>query len=114
MAPGHGPPGGPDGFGILFLLLHNLIWIGALLLLAWILWHWLGPRLRSRATPLFVQQPVALSPMERLRQRYAAGEIDETTFEQMRERLQATYQPGGNATPPPGQPLSYREDEGLY
>ena len=114
MPQGHGPSGGPDGLGILFMLLHNLIWIGALLLLAWILWRWLGPRLRSRATPLFVQQPVALSPMERLRQRYAAGEIDETTFEQMRERLQATYHPSGSATPPPGQPLSYHEDEGLY
>jgi uncharacterized membrane protein len=118
MEHGYGPPGGfgfPHGFGILFWLLHTAMWIGALLLLAWILWRWVGPRLRSRATPLFVQQPAPLSPLERLRLRYAAGEIDETTFEQMRERLQATYQPGGRDAPPPqGQPLGYQEEGGIY
>lgn len=35
-------------------------------------------------------QPTAL---EILRQRYARGEIDATTFEQMRERLEATGRP---------------------
>ncbi len=33
------------------------------------------------------------SAMELLRQRYARGEIDNTTFEQMRERLEASYGP---------------------
>ncbi len=33
------------------------------------------------------------SAMEILRQRYARGEIDATTFDQMRERLEATYAP---------------------
>jgi uncharacterized membrane protein len=33
------------------------------------------------------------SAMEILRQRYARGEIDGTTFEQMRERIEATYGP---------------------
>jgi uncharacterized membrane protein len=33
------------------------------------------------------------SAMELLRQRYARGEIDNTTFEQMRERLEASYAP---------------------
>jgi uncharacterized membrane protein len=109
-----GGHGGPDGFGILFSLLHTAIWIGALLLLAWILWRWLGPRLRSGGTPLFFHTPAPPSPMERLRLRYAAGEIDETTFEQMRERLQATYQSGGRGSAPPqGQPLNYQGDEGI-
>src|SRR6266700_6556830 len=33
------------------------------------------------------------SAMELLRQRYARGEIDSTAFEQMRERLEASYGP---------------------
>jgi|SRR3954452_6518026 putative membrane protein len=33
------------------------------------------------------------SALEILRQRYARGEIDATTFDQMRERLEATYAP---------------------
>lgn len=33
------------------------------------------------------------SAMEILRQRYARGEIDGPTFEQMRERIEATYGP---------------------
>ncbi len=116
MEHGYGPPagmhGGPDGFGMLFGLLHTALWVGALILLAWILWRWLGPRLRGRGTPLFFAPPV--SPLERLRMRYAAGEIDETTFQQMRECLQTTYQPGGQAnTPPQAQPLHYQDDQGV-
>ncbi len=38
--------------------------------------------------PGMLQGPSAL---EILRQRYASGEIDATTFEQMRERLEASY-----------------------
>jgi uncharacterized membrane protein len=52
---------------------------------------------------LFIPGPVQFPPaggppptqqasaMELLRQRYARGEIDNTTFEQMRERLEASY-----------------------
>jgi putative membrane protein len=37
--------------------------------------------------------PVQPSAMEILRQRYARGEIDATTFDQMRERLEASGKP---------------------
>ena len=40
--------------------------------------------------PYEPQQPTA---MEILRQRYARGEVDAVTFDQMRERLQAAEQP---------------------
>jgi HAMP domain-containing protein len=108
------PPGGldhPHDAGIVFSLLHSALWIGGLVLLAWILWRWLGPRLRQQATPLFGRAPMPPqpepSPLERLRVRFAAGEIDATTFEQMRERLQASYQPSGSpfsSMPPNGMP----------
>ena len=37
--------------------------------------------------------PTQLSALEILRQRYARGEIDATTYEQMRERLEASGRP---------------------
>ena len=42
--------------------------------------------------PPFGQPVSPLSSMEILRQRYARGEIDAVTFDQMRERLQASEQ----------------------
>ena len=38
--------------------------------------------------------PTQASAMEILRQRYARGEIDATTYEQMRERLESSNAPG--------------------
>ncbi len=38
--------------------------------------------------------PSQLSALEILRQRYARGEIDDVTFQQMRERLEAPTAPG--------------------
>ncbi len=37
--------------------------------------------------------PVQPSALEILRQRYARGEIDAVTFDQMRERLGSTHEP---------------------
>ncbi|HLZ58561.1 MAG TPA: SHOCT domain-containing protein [Ktedonosporobacter sp.] len=37
--------------------------------------------------------PTQVSALEILRQRYARGEIDATTYEQMRERLEASGRP---------------------
>jgi len=60
--------------------------------LAWILLKWIIPYLIPWITDIFGRPPAGSPSLEILRQRYAAGEIDYVTFEQMRERLEASYQ----------------------
>jgi uncharacterized membrane protein len=48
---------------------------------------------------IFDLEPADPPALEILRQRYAAGEIDAITFEQMRERLEASYQQGEHRHP---------------
>ena len=48
---------------------------------------------------IFGMPPPGPSALEILRQRYAAGEIDAEAFEQMRERLEASY-PHSEPGPP--------------
>ncbi len=68
-----------------------MLWMG----LGWIFWLaviglvvWLIVRaLDRRGTADGNQAPSELSAQETLRQRYARGEIDAATYEQMRERL---------------------------
>ncbi len=87
---------GHDFFWGLIPLLGTIFWIALLTLLVWALIRWLT----MRNAPLIgyhhmppLHQP---SPLEILQQRYARGEIDDVTFQQMRERLEASM-------PPPGQ-----------
>lgn len=87
---------GPDFFWGLIPLLGTIFWIALLGVLIWALLHWLATRnapLIGYHPPPPLYQP---SAMEILRQRYARGEIDDVTFQQMRERLEASM-------PPPGQ-----------
>ena len=69
---------GWDCPGMLMMMLGSLLWIALLAVLIWAVVSWLNKK-NARTT--------APSAMEILRQRYARGEIDATTFEQMRERL---------------------------
>jgi len=86
------------GWGWLMMSLGTILWIAVLVVLVWALIRWLNTR-TSTPVPLpssGVQSgPTAL---EILRQRYARGEIDTATFEQMRERLEGSdtrsYRPG--------------------
>ncbi len=79
----------------LWMGLGSILWIVALGLLIWALVHWLGGRARTSNFSPMQGPPVMQGPsaMEILRQRYARGEIDATTYEQMRERLEASAQP---------------------
>jgi putative membrane protein len=66
--------------GMLMMTLSSLLWIALIAILIWALVRWLNKQNVNTTTP-------TPSAMEILRQRYARGEIDTATFEQMRERL---------------------------
>ena len=71
--------------GVLLMTLSMVFWFAVLGLLIWALVRWITHYAAPRGVP-----PVqAMSPREILEQRYARGEIDAATFEQMRERLDA-------------------------
>jgi putative membrane protein len=74
------------GWPMVGMVFWNLLWLGFLALLIWLLVHWLARAITSHPHDR-APQPSAL---EILCQRYARGEIDTTTFEQMRERLEAS------------------------
>ncbi|TMD63902.1 MAG: SHOCT domain-containing protein [Chloroflexi bacterium] len=76
--------------GMFLMLLSSTLWIALLIVLAWALINWLNRKTSSSVPPV----TSAPSAIETLRQRYARGEIDTATFEQMRERLEATGEPG--------------------
>ena len=57
------------------------------------------PSIRPMLTDIFGTKSTEVSALEILRRRYAAGEIDTVTFEQMRERLLASYQQESHGMP---------------
>lgn len=82
------------GFGwgeMLLMGLSMLLWALVIGLLVWALIRWLGIHSPAGGSPGFPLVGPATGPsaMEVLRGRYARGEIDTATFEQMRERLEA-------------------------
>ena len=84
----------PEFFGEVIPFLWTFVWIALLAVLAWALLRWLTTKNPSiigyhSAPPEY--QPSAI---EILRGRYAHGEINEVTFQQMQERLEASTPPG--------------------
>jgi len=80
-------------FGEVIPLLWTFVWIVLLAVLAWALLRWLttkNPSFIGYHTTPPQYQPSAI---EILRQRYARGEINEETFHQMQERLEASTPP---------------------
>ena len=75
---------------ILLMILGMTLWIVLLVVLIWALVRWLNSKTTSSSQHDRHMPPIEPSAMEILRQRYARGEIDHTTFEQMRERLEAS------------------------
>jgi len=88
----------------MFLSVLTTLFLAALLIgLAWVLLRWILPYILPVIADIFGWPPAENPPaLEILRQRYAAGEIDAVTFEQMRERLEASY-PRGTWTGSHGQ-----------
>lgn len=70
----------------LMMVVGNVLWIALLGVLVWTVIRWFvrRPGVLGSRDPGPLGGPSAL---EILRQRYARGEIDAVTFEQMRERL---------------------------
>ena len=79
------------GYGLL-MMLGMLLWIVLVVVLTWAAIRWLS----GRNTPLTRDERSMpsdeRSALEILQQRYARSEIDATTFEQMRERLEASME----------------------
>jgi putative membrane protein len=88
-------------FGPWMGLLGILFWVALLGVLVWALVSWLNRRnipMAGYHTP-FPPAPGQPNALEILRQRYARGEIDDVTFQQMRERLEASTAPGQQQHP---------------
>jgi len=107
----YGPPRG-DGFfwlpGMFLSVLSTLFWIALLIGLVWAILSLLMPSIRPMLTDIFGTKSTEASALEILRMRYAAGEIDTVTFEQMRERLMASYQQESDGMP--HDDLGYQEE----
>ena len=87
------------GWGWLLMSLGMVLWIALLVVLVWAVIRWLERKTStsgSQNTSIPASGPSAL---EILRQRYARGEIDTATFEQMRERLTASSASDNQPTP---------------
>jgi putative membrane protein len=76
--------------GMLMMILGSVLWIALLVVLVWAVIRWLDRR-TAPSTPTYTSTPPSgPSALEILNQRYARGEIDTATYEQMRERLEAS------------------------
>ena len=87
-----GPGPGPDP-SMALSALSTVFWIVLFIGIAWMLLRWVFPYVKPIIAGFFGGPPVGLSPLDRLRQRYAAGEIDAETFAQMRMQIVGSYQP---------------------
>ena len=77
------------GWGWLLMSLGMVLWIAVLVVLVWAVIRWLE-RKTSPSVPQETSIPASgPSALEILRKRYAHGEIDTATFEQMQAQLEA-------------------------
>ncbi len=81
---------GFDWLGMLLMSLVMVLWIALLVVLVWAVIRWLDRKTTTPASPVTGAPPSGPSALEILSQRYARGEIDTATFEQIRERLTAS------------------------
>ncbi len=78
------------GWGWLMMSLGTILWIAILVVLVWALIRWLNTRTRTQAPPPSSGVQSGPTALEIVQQRYARGEIDTATYEQIRERLEAS------------------------
>jgi putative membrane protein len=78
------------GWGDVLISLGMMLWIALLIVLAWAVMRWLERKTGATIPPATSPPPTGPSALEVLQQRYARGEIDAATYEQMRERLAAS------------------------
>ncbi|GAC1357552.1 MAG: hypothetical protein NVSMB38_40060 [Ktedonobacteraceae bacterium] len=69
------------------MMLGSTLWIVVLIILGWAVIRWLNKRTPNATWQTHTLAGSGPTAVEILSQRYARGEIDTTTFEQMRERL---------------------------
>lgn len=78
---------------ILGMVLGMTLWILLLAVLIWALITWLNRRRREPGERREFPSPKEPTAREILEQRYASGEVDHATFQQMRAQLQVTSHP---------------------
>ena len=76
--------------GIVMMTFGMVFWVAVLIVLAWALIRWVNTKTFASTPPTIGAGQAFPSALSILQQRYARGEIDATTFDQMRERLEAT------------------------
>ncbi len=98
----YGHPWGGGFFwwpGMLLTVLSTLFLVALFVGFALALLRWIMPFIRPMLTDILGTKSTAYSALEILRQRYAAGEIDADTFEQMWERLVSSYRQVSDGMP---------------
>lgn len=79
------------GWGSMLLMsFGSILWIALLVVLVWAVIRWLERKTTTPIAPSTGTPPTGPSALEILQQRYARGEIDTATYEQMHERLSAS------------------------
>ncbi len=77
------------GWGWLLMAFGSILWIALLVVLVWALINWLNRKASATIPPSTGTTPSGPSALELLQLRYARGEVDTATYEQMRKQLGA-------------------------
>ena len=85
---------------IALMMLGMAVWIALLVVLIWTLINWLSRKTPPTTPPQPYVRPGEPTAMEILQQRYARGEIDAETYQQMRANLQASTTKQAENSPP--------------
>ncbi|GCE25076.1 hypothetical protein KDA_05600 [Dictyobacter alpinus] len=101
---------GLNWLSMTLMMLGSTIWLMILVVIGWTIIRWLDQRIVvSPARQIAVPSGSVSTAREILGQRYARGEIDAATFEQMSERLDAAdnrhQKHWGNVSRPMGEKL---------